>query len=220
MFKEIVINQNGINLMGHVSFGQRPRAWVIFAHGSGSSRKSSRNNWVAGEFNKKGHATLLFDLLTVEEDKVYENRFDLPLLADQLLAATQWLIKSPEYQGEPITYFGASTGAGAALIAAARAPKSWPLFTVISRGGRPDLTGKPFLNQVNVPVLLIVGSLDHQVIMLNEEAREELNNVRMVLVHGATHLFEEPGTLDQVVSLCLNWLEEQLPEGNSTSANL
>jgi pimeloyl-ACP methyl ester carboxylesterase len=214
MVKEVVIRQDDLTLEGHISFELNSRAWVIFAHGSGSSRKSSRNNWVAQELNKEGHATFLFDLLTAKEDLTYENRFHISLLARRLILATQWLLESPHYQGQPIVYFGASTGAGAALMAAAQAPAEWPLLTVISRGGRPDLAEKENLNQVFIPVLLIVGSLDDQVIELNEEAAHELKNVRIDIIEGATHLFEEPGKLAAVVRRCLEWLEIQLQKKN------
>lgn len=211
MFQEIVIDIDGLKLEGHLSSEDNPKAWVIFAHGSGSSRKSSRNNWVAKELNKKGYGTFLFDLLTYEEDLIYENRFNIPLLAERLINASAWLMNSKFYTGLPIAYFGASTGAGAALIAAARVPESWPLYTVISRGGRPDLAGK-FLSDVRVPVLLIVGSLDSQVIELNRLAENELKNVKLSIVEGATHLFEEPGKLEEVVHLTSTWLDLELPE--------
>lgn len=211
MYQEISIRHGNSLLMGHLSQPQRPKAWVIFAHGSGSSRKSSRNNWVAEALNQNGYATLLFDLLTREEDSVFQNRFNIALLADRLLSASRWLLQSDFYHGEPFAYFGASTGAGAALIAAAKAENTWPLFTVISRGGRPDLAGEEFLPEVTVPVLLIVGSLDHQVIQLNRYAEGLLKNVKLSLVEGATHLFEEPGTLTDVVGLCNDWLDSKLP---------
>lgn len=214
MFNEVVIRHDDLTLEGHVSYELNSKAWVIFAHGSGSSRKSTRNNWVAQELNKKGHATFLFDLLTYEEDLTYENRFNIPLLADRLKMATAWLMESPHYKGQPIVYFGASTGAGAALMAAADAPDEWPLLTVIGRGGRPDLAGKDHLNRINIPVLLILGELDDQVIVLNEEAANELKNVRIDLVEGATHLFEEPGKSAAVVRLGLEWLEIQLKKRN------
>lgn len=211
MFQEVIIEQEELKLEGHLSSPENPKAWVIFAHGSGSSRKSPRNNWIAKELNSKNYGTFLFDLLTAEEDLVYENRFNLPLLAERLLTATAWLMNSPFYTGLPIAYFGASTGGGAALIAAARSPESWPLYTVVSRGGRPDLAGK-FLKDVRVPVLLLVGGLDFQVIELNQLAENALKNVKLTLVEGATHLFEEPGKLDEVLHLTTTWLDLQLPE--------
>jgi putative phosphoribosyl transferase len=210
MIKEITIDHEGIKLSGHISAEPKARSWIIFAHGSGSSRKSSRNNWVANELNHRGHATLLFDLLTPEEDLNYDNRFNLPLLAERLELATEWLLRSPHYKGQPLAYFGASTGAGAALIAAEKLSGDTPLFTVISRGGRPDLTGQSALRKVSVPVLLIVGSLDREVITLNEMAQSHLRNAELKLVEGATHLFEEPGKLGEVVELCADWLNEQL----------
>jgi putative phosphoribosyl transferase len=210
--KEITIDHEGIKLNGHLTEEPGARSWIIFAHGSGSSRKSSRNNWVARELNRQGHATLLFDLLTPEEDLEYENRFNLPLLAERLLLATEWLLKSTYYLGQPLAYFGASTGAGAALIAASKLPEDAPLFTVISRGGRPDLAGEGALKKVLVPVLLIVGSLDREVITLNEMAQAHLTSAELQLVKGATHLFEEPGKLNKVVQLSSEWLDQQLKD--------
>jgi alpha-beta hydrolase superfamily lysophospholipase len=165
---------------------------------------------VANELNRQGHATLLFDLLTPEEDLNYENRFNLFLLADRLKLATGWLLSSPYYKGQPLVYFGASTGAGAALIAASKLTGDFPLLTIISRGGRPDLAGASFLKEVFVPVLLIVGSLDDEVINLNEIAQVHLHNAKLQLVEGATHLFEEPGKLAEVVKVSADWLDEQL----------
>ena len=210
MIKEITIDHEGIKLSGHISAVPNARSWIIFAHGSGSSRKSPRNNWVANELNRLGHATLLFDLLTPEEDLNYDNRFNLPLLAERLLLATDWLLRSLHYMGQPLAYFGASTGAGAALIAASQLSEHAPLFTVISRGGRPDLAGESALRKVSVPVLLIVGSLDREVITLNEMAQSHLRNAELKLVEGATHLFVEHGKLGEVVELCAAWLDEQL----------
>lgn len=143
MEKEIVIAHDGIDLKGHISVQPHTRSWVIFAHGSGSSYKSPRNNWVASCLNQKGHSTLLFDLLTPEEDSYYENRFNISLLSERLIWATNWLLRSPHYRGEPFSYFGASTGAAAALMAASQQGDNSNLFTVISRGGRPDLAGSP-----------------------------------------------------------------------------
>ena len=197
-------------MSGHISAVAMAKSWIIFAHGSGSSRKSFRNNWVANELNHRGYATLLFDLLTPEEDLNYDNRFNLPLLAERLELATDWLLRSPHYNGQPLAYFGASTGAGAALIAATKLSVDTPLFTVISRGGRPDLAGQSTLSKVFVPVLLIVGSLDREVITLNEKAQSHLGNAELKIVEGATHLFEEPGKLGEVVQFCVAWLDEQL----------
>jgi putative phosphoribosyl transferase len=210
MKKEITIDHRGLKLKGDLTDEPNAKSWIIFAHGSGSSRKSSRNSWVASELNRQGHSTLLFDLLTPEEDLDYENRFNLPLLAERLLLATDWLLMSPVYQGQSLAYFGASTGAGAALIAASKIPPETPLLTVISRGGRPDLAGESSLREVSVPVLLIVGSMDGEVIDLNKMAQAHLPSAELEIVKGATHLFEEPGKLNQVVQLSADWLERQL----------
>ena len=220
MFKEIKIQHGGQELAGHLSLQDSVRAWVIFAHGSGSSRKSPRNNWVAQRLNQAGFGTLLFDLLTEEEDAVYQNRFDIPLLGERLINATEWLMSSPYYRGGPVAYFGASTGAGAALVAAARAENKWPLLAVISRGGRPDLAGKENLIRVFTPTLLIVGGHDTEVIKLNEEAQNYLKNSRLVIVPGATHLFEEPGAMDEVVELAQNWLLTHLDSFQTSEAHL
>ena len=178
---------------------------VIFAHGSGSSRLSPRNLFVAEVLNKAGLGTLLLDLLTIEEDRTYENRFDIPLLADRLATALRW--EQSEFGADrPFAFFGASTGAGAALIAAARVGD--PVKAVVSRGGRPDLAGNA-LATVVCPTLLIVGGFDDQVIALNREALARIpvsTTKELVIVPGATHLFEEPGTLEQVADLARDWL--------------
>lgn len=208
MFKEITIKQDGIKLQGNLTKVDRAKAWIIFAHGSGSSRKSHRNNWVAQELNKEGFSTLLFDLLTQEEDQVFHNRFDIPLLADRLKIATEWLVNFSDYQGEKIGYFGASTGAAAALLAARTMPLYWPLYAVVSRGGRPDLLKKEILHEVNLPVLLIVGSHDDDVLMLNEWAYSQLPNGKVALV---------PGALAEVVRLSSYWFTTRLDQSLSES---
>jgi pimeloyl-ACP methyl ester carboxylesterase len=210
MFKQVAIKYDTHEFEGHMLYGETNKAWIIFAHGSGSSRRSKRNNWVAQELNKLGFATLLFDLLTPDEDTIYLNRFNIPLLSDRLLAATSWLINSQDYTGEKIGYFGASTGAGAAIMAAAEADPQWPIYCIVSRGGRPDLAEKEFLNEVNVPTLLIVGSHDDPVIKLNSWAQTQILNSKLVLVPGAGHLFEEPGTLNEVVRLSADWFVTHL----------
>jgi len=217
MFQEVTVEHEGEVLQGHISSGDHVKAWIIFAHGSGSSRKSKRNNWVATQLNQQGFGTLLFDLLTVEEDRVHQNRFNIPMLAERLLAATRWLIKSSFYKGMPIGYFGASTGAAAALMATAEADRHWPIYAIVSRGGRPDLAGTEFLREVFAPTLLIVGSQDGEVIKLNEKAKMELPDSRLVLVQGATHLFEEPGALDEVMRLSGNWFSSHLEKRTSHS---
>ncbi|MEK6624457.1 MAG: alpha/beta hydrolase, partial [Bdellovibrionota bacterium] len=150
---------------------------------------------------------------------IHDNRFDIPMLAERLLAATEWLIKSPHHKNGPIGYFGASTGAAAALMAAAEADRKWPLYAIVGRGGRPDLAGKEFLKEVRIPTLLIVGSNDGEVIKLNEKAKSYLSDARLVLVPGASHLFEEPGALAEVVKLSASWFFSYLEKGE-THANI
>jgi putative phosphoribosyl transferase len=188
------------------------RGIVLFAHGSGSSRHSSRNRFVAGELQAAGLATLLFDLLTGEEEAIDVHtahlRFDIELLADRLLAATDWIGGEPQTRALRVGYFGASTGGGAALLAAARRPDV--VHAVVSRGGRPDLAGDA-LPQVRAPTLLIVGGHDLPVIRLNEEAMHRMRaEVRLEVVPEATHLFEEPGTLERVAALARDWFRRHL----------
>ncbi len=215
MQREISIPLPHVTLKGHLSYFSHPRAWVIFVHGSGSSHQSPRNIMVAERLNAQGYATFLFDLLTEEEDEVYANRFDIPLLSQRLSEVTGWLQRFVEYHQEPIIYFGASTGAAAALVAAALPYRKIPLAAVVSRGGRPDLAQKENLEQVSVPVLLLVGSADHQVITYNRMALNQLHQANLVLIEGATHLFTEPGTLEQVVTETCDWLDRVLPKQNS-----
>ena len=182
---------------------------VIFAHGSGSGRLSPRNNHVAQGLRRSGLATLLLDLLTPPEERDRRNVFDIGLLADRLLTATEWASTCPETRRLPVGYFGASTGAGAALVAAARSRKR--IGAVVSRGGRPDLAG-PALDHVNAPTLLIVGSLDSPVIGLNQDALRRIPaEKQLIIVPGAGHLFEEPGTLDQVIDYARAWFLRYLP---------
>jgi pimeloyl-ACP methyl ester carboxylesterase len=180
---------------------------VLFAHGSGSGRFSSRNQYVAKEFNRVNIGTLLFDLLTKEEEEedivTAEYRFNIALLAKRLIGATEWLRKDPKTRKLSFGYFGASTGAAAALIAAAKLPNE--IAAVVSRGGRPDLAGE-YLPGVVAPTLLLVGGLDTEVIELNQEAMDQMTaEKKLVIVPGATHLFEEPGTLEQVAKLSTEW---------------
>ena len=185
---------------------------VLFAHGSGSSRHSSRNKYVASELNQAGLATLLFDLLTEAEE--YEERytrhlrFDIGLLARRLVAATEWAARDPRLRHLPVGYFGASTGGGAALVAAAGKPDS--VAAIVSRGGRPDLAGEA-LPRVRAPTLLIVGGEDTPVIEMNQEALAQLRcEKELRIVPGATHLFEEPGTLEAVAQMARQWFERYL----------
>jgi predicted alpha/beta-hydrolase family hydrolase len=209
--REIHFFDHDKTIYGHLINPQEPQAWVVFAHGSGSSRKSSRNNFVAGELAKRGIGCLLFDLLTEEEDKIYSNRFDIELLAQRLLLATGWLKNSEFYKSVPIAFFGASTGSACALLAAIKIQDTIPLYTVISRGGRPDLAGEETLKKVNIPVLLIVGSKDEEVMQLNEKASESLKNYQLVSIPGAHHLFEEPGALEKVTGIVGDWLLKHIP---------
>ncbi|WP_186312307.1 dienelactone hydrolase family protein [Cereibacter sediminicola] len=184
------------------------RSLVIFAHGADSSRLSPRNNLVAERMGKAGIATLLFDLLTEAEAADRHNVFDIPLLGRRVIGAVNRLSQEPDLEGLPIGLFGASTGAAAALVAAARLPRE--VRAVVSRGGRPDLAG-PALAEVIAPTLLLVGGADPEVLALNEEAARLLTcHWRLVIVPGATHLFEEPGALDQVVDLATDWFLEHL----------
>ena len=189
------------------------RGIVVFVHGSGSSRHSPRNRRVAEQLRARGAGTLLFDLLTAREEALDQHtrelRFDIPLLAERLLLATDWLRALPEAQGLGLGYFGASTGAAAALVAAAAQPER--VSAVVSRGGRPDLAGGA-LAQVKAPTLLLVGSLDGPVIELNERALLHLAAPRaMRIVPGAGHLFEEPGTLDAVALAASEWFDRHWP---------
>ncbi len=193
---------------GILSVPEGAEGIVLFAHGSGSSRFSPRNTYVASALQREGLATFLFDLLTEEEAADRAKVFDIPLLAERLLEATDWIRNDAETCELAIGYFGASTGAGAALVAAARARR--PIAAVVSRGGRPDLADAA-LAEVAAPTLLIVGGLDHQVLQLNEAAFAELTCEKVLqVVPGATHLFEEPGTLDQVIDLARRWFSDHL----------
>jgi putative phosphoribosyl transferase len=186
---------------------------VIFAHGSGSSRHSPRNQYVAQVLNNAGIATLLIDLLTKEEEKIddvtREHRFNISLLARRLLVSTDWVVQYPKIRNLNIGYFGASTGAAAALVAASERPNV--ISAVVSRGGRPDLAGQQVLNRIQAPTLLIVGENDKQVIQLNENALKQLSGLekkkKIVIIPGATHLFEEPGTLEEVARRASGWFE-------------
>lgn len=186
---------------------------VLFVHGSGSGRHSARNRLVAHKLQQAGMATLLFDLLTAQEEQIdlhtREHRFDIALLTGRLQDATTWAMVQPELQHLPIGYFGASTGSAAAIIAAARLGKQ--IAAVVSRGGRPDLAGPVALAAVTAPTLLIVGGADHGVVELNEQSFAHLScDKRLVIVQGATHLFEEKGALEEVAELAASWLKAHL----------
>jgi len=202
-----------VELEGSLAIPEGARGLVLFAHGSGSSRFSSRNRFVAAELRRAGLATLLIDLLTPEEEEVdlrtRHHRFDIAMLAQRLVGATEWLGDRPETGSLKIGYFGASTGAAAALMAAAERPE--PIGAVVSRGGRPDLAG-PMLHRVHAPTLLIVGGDDAPVIAMNREAMAQMPAlVTMEIVPGAGHLFEEPGKLEVVAKLATDWFLLHMP---------
>jgi putative phosphoribosyl transferase len=195
-------------LEGSLVLPEKAEAVVAFAHGSGSSRLSPRNNQVASALRERSLGTLLFDLLTEQEAADRRKVFDIPLLANRLLLATDWLGQMQETQSLPVGYFGASTGAAAALVAAAQGVRE--IRAIVSRGGRPDLAG-PALQQVRAPTLLVVGSLDSAVLGLNRAALAELRCEKaLAIVAGATHLFEEPGTLEEVTTLAARWFTDHL----------
>ena len=199
-------------LEGNLGVPEGARGIVLFAHGSGSGRHSPRNRYVAGTLREAGLATLLIDLLTPDEEAVdlrtRHLRFDIGLLAGRLVGVTDWLVRSPETQDLRIGYFGASTGAGAALVAAAERPDA--VGAVVSRGGRPDLA-EDALPLVRAPTLLIVGGDDAPVIGMNREALEQLRaQKRLEILPGATHLFEEPGALEEVARLAAGWFASHL----------
>jgi len=197
---------------GNLTIPQGATAVVVFAHGSGSGRFSPRNQYVAKVFNQAGIATLLIDLLTPEEEEIdlvtTEYRFNIELLAQRLVTATQWLKQEPKTSGMTFGFFGASTGAAAALIGAARLPDI--VKAVVSRGGRPDLAGD-FLEQVEAPTLFLVGGLDEVVLDLNRQAMAQMSaETRLVVVEGATHLFEGSGKLEEVAKLSTDWFMRHL----------
>lgn len=208
------ISAAGVTLEGNLEIPEGAMGMVLFAHGSGSGRRSPRNRYVAHILRQGGLGTLLIDLLTLEEEVLDSQtahlRFDIPLLAERLMGATDWLTHHSSAQHLRIGYFGASTGSGAALMATAERPDV--VKAVVSRGGRPDLAG-PALACVRAPVLLIVGGEDFPVIELNREAMTKLaGEKKLEIVPGATHLFEEPGTLEEVSHLARGWFQRYLHE--------
>ena len=204
----VSISANGIKLEGSLLIPANAAGIVIFAHGSGSSRHSPRNNFVAEVLHQAAIGTLLMDLLTKEEDSIYDNRFDIELLTWRLERATQWVSEITMSSKLPIGYFGASTGAAAALQAAATFGNL--IGAVVSRGGRPDLAMEA-LGQVRSPTLLIVGGLDEVVIDLNRKAFSRLQvEKELAIVPGASHLFQEPGTLQEAARLAANWFSHHL----------
>jgi dienelactone hydrolase len=209
---EVHIQAGRAVLSGNLTIPPKATALVLFAHGSGSSRHSPRNQFVARTLNDAGLATLLFDLLTQEEEAIdmhtREHRFNIGLLAERLVQATRWAKQQKQTRDLPIGYFGSSTGGGAALVAAGEIPQE--VDAVVSRGGRPDLAGQA-LPKVQAPTLLIVGGNDDIVIELNEMARDQMRcEVKLEIVPGATHLFEEPGALEKVAKLASDWFNAHL----------
>jgi putative phosphoribosyl transferase len=207
----------GAVLQGDLAVPEQALGIVLFAHGSGSSRHSPRNRYVAEVLQQAGVGTLLMDLLTIQEettDQVTRHlRFDIRLLADRLVAATDWLLDRAEARHRPLGYFGASTGAAAAIMASAARPDV--IRAVVSRGGRPDLAG-PAIGQVQAPTLLLVGGRDDVVIQLNQQAYDQMVcEKRLEIIPGATHLFEERGTLEQVAELAAKWFAEHFNQGTT-----
>lgn len=205
---EIDIRLSSVTLKGDLVIPENAKGMVVFSHGSGSSRFSSRNKMVAEDIQEQNIGTLLFDLLTEEEDRIYENRFNIDLLTGRLIETTEWLMEQQEVTNLPVGYFGASTGAASALRAAAYFGNT--IKAVVSRGGRPDMALN-VLHLVTAPTLLIVGGMDVPVIGMNKMAFDELQSVKeMKVIHGATHLFEEPGKLQEVADLAIIWYKRHL----------
>jgi putative phosphoribosyl transferase len=211
--REIRIPCGDTWLYGDLVVPHQPRGLVLFAHGSGSGRHSARNRQVAQELQRTGIATLLFDLLTVHEEQAdshtLQHRFDMALLTGRLQQATDWAARQADVQDLPLAYFGASTGSAAALIAAARLGRR--IAAVVSRGGRPDLTGPVALASVTAPTLLIVGGADKEVLRLNQQALAHMHcRKRLAVVPDASHLFPEKGALEQVAQLAAAWFDAHL----------
>lgn len=206
--KLVQIPVNDVSVEGDLTIPQNAKGIVLFAHGSGSSRLSPRNQFVAQTLNASGIGSLLFDLLTPREDTNYENRFNINLLTQRLIMATRWIQEYPQAQDLPLGYFGASTGAAAALMAAAEL--GLDIRCVVSRGGRPDLAME-VLDRVEAPTLLIVGGNDEAVIRMNQNALVHLKGRKeLFIVPGATHLFEEPGTLEEAARQATQWFSNYL----------
>lgn len=209
--KETLVSMpaNSIQLEGSLIVPDSATALIIFVHGSGSSRHSPRNKYVAKVLQQAGFATLLFDLLTAEEDRIYENRFDIPHLSDRLMQVTQWILSQPATKHLKIGYFGASTGAAAAIMAAAELGEK--IGAIVSRGGRPDLATHHALKTMQSPTLLIVGGDDVEVLEMNQAASQFMQTIhRVEIIPHATHLFEEPGTLESAAKAAINWFLKYL----------
>jgi putative phosphoribosyl transferase len=216
--QEVMIPVDGLRISGSLNIPENAAGLVIFSHGSGSSRFSPRNRYVAEVLNNNKIATLLTDLLTIQEDSVYANRFNIALLTERLAAVARWCMKEPAISHLPIGFFGASTGAASALKAAVLLKDK--IKAVVSRGGRPDMA-EEVLPMVQSPVLLLVGSLDEQVIELNRQAFEMLPCKKgMIIINGASHLFEEPGKLEEVAIQAMQWFEHHLLKEEVVNHNI
>ncbi len=210
----VSIPADAVEVEGMLELPPSASGLVLFGHGSGSSRFSVRNNYVANFLREAGIGTLLVDLLTVDEDRHYQTRFDISLLTRRLASAAVWLKAQDSTAALPLGLFGASTGAAAALRVAARQPRQ--ITALVSRGGRPDLAGAESLAAVRTPSLLVVGGEDHGVIELNQHAYNLMHcEKRLAIVPGATHLFEEPGTLNEVAMLAASWFDFHFKEAHS-----
>ena len=214
--EDVAVPTAGATVAGNLTVPDGAVGIVVFAHGSGSSRRSPRNRYVAEVLNDAGLATLLFDLLTPAEEQDRANVFDIDLLAGRLIGATRWLAGRDDTSALPVGYFGASTGGGAAVAAAADPRVT--VAAVVSRGGRPDLAG-PALARISAPTLLIVGARDPDVVALNRQAQKAMSSAEcaLAIVPGATHLFEEPGTLEAVAALARNWFVDHMELVGATS---
>jgi len=213
--EEVRVSAGPVSVAGHLTIPEHPTGIVVFAHGSGSSRHSPRSRYVAEVLNRAGLATLLFDLLTPHEERNRANVFNIQLLARRLVEVTHWLAGQPDTASLPVGYFGASTGAGAALVATA--DPSVKVAAVVSRGGRPDLAGEA-LTKVRAPTLLIVGGYDEVVLDLNRRAGSVIpGTCEIVVVPRASHLFEEPGALEQVAALARDWFIDHLSRVGATT---
>ena len=207
-YREIEINLGAINLRGNLRLVDGSKGIILFSHGSGSSRLSIRNNYVANLLVEQGFSSLLFDLLTTEEDKIYENRFDIELLSKRLLQVSKWASEYEDTKQLSIGYFGASTGAASALSAAAQLGEK--VKAVVCRGGRPDLA-MPILKDVKTPTLLLVGGNDVAVIELNKKAQSKISGIcELKIIEGATHLFPEYGKLEMVAMHTSDWFDKYL----------
>lgn len=208
MYKEIDLNVDSVILKGNLRLADNSKGIIIFSHGSGSSRLSIRNNYVAGLLLNMGFSSLLFDLLTTTEDLIYENRFNIKLLSGRLAKVTKWVRSNEETKHLSICYFGASTGAASALTAASISDKY--IKAIVSRGGRPDLAFD-VLDKVKTPTLLLVGAKDETVIELNKIAKDKISGIcELKIIEGASHLFEEKGKLEIVAKLSGDWFNKYM----------